>query len=248
MKKIFFFSLLGLGLLSASVSHAQISFGAKAGAGASFLFADNINIRQSEPNLSQEILQGVLIGGVFRYIPPEKKSGILMEFNLAQKGWSELTDVGGTFTTRLNYLEVPMMAHIRIGRAKTKVGVNAGPYFSYLISFNETAAGGATEADASFRMTDDNRNRPGYGLSMGLSLTRNTAIGDFQLDFRYNLGLSNVVQRIDDTIPDFTQLQDVHVGISYIWPFGRKEKKPKKPKPAPQPVPEPAQSQGVEGR
>lgn len=245
MKKSSVLITLALLLLFAHQGVAQISFGAKAGAGVSFLFVDNINIRQSEPNLSQDILQGLLIGGVFRYIPREKKSGILMEFNLAQKGWKELIETGGSYTTRLNYLEVPMMAHIRIGRAKTKVGINAGPSFSYLISFNGTAEGGATESDAAFRITDDNRNRPGYGLAMGLSLTRNTTIGDFQLDFRYNLGLSNIVNRVDDTIPDFSQLQDLHVGISYIWPFGRKadKTKPKKEKAAPVPVAE----EGSEG-
>lgn len=223
-------------LLLGLQAKAQFSFGAKGGVLASFVFVDNINIRQTEPNLSQNFLQGITFGGVARYIPKERNSGILMEFNFTQKGWQENVSSGGTYTARINYIEIPFMSHIRIGRKRTKIAINAGPSFTYMLSFEEQFEGGVIEDDVTIRITEQSRLRAGYGLAMGVSFMRATKAGDFQLDFRYNLGLSNTLDRIDDTVPDFSQMQDAGLSLTYIWPFGRKAKKAK-------PLPLPAEGE-----
>jgi len=210
-------------LLCSTHLQAQFAIGAKAGANTSFIFVDNINIRQSEPTLNGDLVQGIVFGAVGRFIPKDKNSGILMEFNYSQKGWKDNILTGGSYTATLNYVEVPIMAHIRIGRKRTRIGINMGPSFTYLISYEEAVSGGAALSETAFRITDNNSIRPGYGLALGLSATRETSLGDFQLDFRYNLGLSNVLERVDDTIPDFSQLQDIAISLSYLLPFGKKK-------------------------
>lgn len=117
---------------SAAGLHAQsrwkpdISFGAHAGAGASKIFFS--------PGTHEKMRFGPTAGVAFRYAE-EYHFGLIAELNFTQRGWREdfRTYTQFSYSRALNYLELPIMAHIYFGR-KSRFFVNLGPQFSYMIS------------------------------------------------------------------------------------------------------------------
>ena len=78
----------------------------------------NFGITESEvifnPAINQSFLRGYNGGLVFRYIA-EKNVGMQAELNFSQRGWTESS---GLYSRQLNYLELPFMTHIFIGKKK----------------------------------------------------------------------------------------------------------------------------------
>jgi hypothetical protein len=89
------------------------------------------------PNVQTEYLQGNTGGLIFRMIS-EPHIGIQAEINYIEKGWKEKPFTGqyaevGYFH-RLNYINIPILTHVNLGKKAMRFIINLGPEFGFLLS------------------------------------------------------------------------------------------------------------------
>jgi hypothetical protein len=136
----------------------RIRFGASAG-----LSFSNAAL---EPNSSSSGKTGVKAGVLaetplipgFLYFQPE--------FNFVQKG-AENDHFGAVIATRLNYLELPLLAKVRINLPRIRPFALAGPSLSYLL--NASGENGAAKVVTENFSTVDVSMNLGAGLSFQIS-------------------------------------------------------------------------------
>ena len=174
----------------------------------------NLGVTESMINFSPAIPQGFLMGFnggvVFRYIA-EKNVGIQAELNFSQRGWTESS---GLYSRQLNYIELPFMTHIYVGR-KNRFFFNLGPKISYLIServiLNSTIESVDAQHVTSVEHPFD------YGLCTGLGMLFNIKGRIIQLDTRANYSLSNIFA---DTKRDvFSNSNNFNLSVNLAWLF-----------------------------
>ena len=89
------------------------------------------------PNVQTSFLQGNTGGLIFRMFS-EPHIGFQIEVNYIQKGWQEKPFTGQYAATsyfhQLNYVNMPVMTHVNIGKKAMRFILNVGPEVSYLIS------------------------------------------------------------------------------------------------------------------
>lgn len=118
------------------------------------------------------------------------------EVNLIRKGrFDENTNAG--ITTKniqyINYLQVPLMFRCTpnglLGDSKSKVFLNIGPYGSLLLNAK-------SRVDVAGNITTTNQNdyfkKSDFGLTLGGGVQFPVKSNTFQIDLRYDLGLSRV--------------------------------------------------------
>lgn len=86
------------------------------------------------PSVHQKMPVGAMVGATFRYIE-ESHFGIIGEVNFEQRGWQEDFEDKGDFSYRrtLNYIQIPVLAHIFFGNHRTHFFFNAGPEVGFMI-------------------------------------------------------------------------------------------------------------------
>lgn len=160
------------------------------------------------PAVNQSYLLGYNGGIVFRYIA-EKNVGMQAELNFSQRGWNE-TD--STYARQLNYIELPFMTHIYIGK-KNRVFFNVGPKISYLIS-EKVLKTNNPNSDLTQRSTLV-QNPFDYGLCGGLGLMFRINKNILQLDARANYSLSDIFS--NDKRDFFDTSNNVNVSVNLAW-------------------------------
>jgi hypothetical protein len=131
-------------------------------------------------------------GGIMFVYTSEPLVGILLEFNYIQQGWKILPDSSEKYSRRLSYYEVPFMTHVIIGKSKSKLIVNAGPYVSYLNTEEEKT-----------NISNDSLNFVGYpadrkfdfGYCLGIGYEYRTRLGTFGIESRYYNSLTDIFIR-----------------------------------------------------
>lgn len=124
MKRIFLIScLLALALSSPAQKKIgkELFIGAKGGTTWSKL--------SITPNIKQQFEMGYLGGVSMRHIE-ERFFGVIVELNFAQHGWRdkfEGDDAGYEYARKLNYIELPFLAHIYFGKKMFRFFINLGP-------------------------------------------------------------------------------------------------------------------------
>ncbi len=179
----------------------EVYFGASAGVTESMVIF--------KPAVSQGYLLGYNGGIVFRYIA-EKNVGMQAELNFSQRGWTEAT---GLYTRHLNYIELPFMTHIYMGK-KNRVFLNFGPKISYLISENVVRN---ETSNIELQHITKTENPFDYGLCAGLGFLINIKGSIYQLDTRANYGLSDV---FSNTKSDYFETSNnLNVSVNLAWLF-----------------------------
>jgi len=95
------------------------------------------------PSVNQSILSGYT-GGIVVKVMSQKHVGIQTEINYTQKGWKEKVSEEFRYSRRLNYLDVPFMTHVSIGKRRFGIFFNIGPSLSVLLSEDESIEPGTT--------------------------------------------------------------------------------------------------------
>lgn len=181
------------------------------------------------PRIKQKSQNGMSMGVTFRYMCEKyfkMMCGIQGEINYSQRGWNELIEDGteNTYNRQMNYLEVPLLAHLAFGKDSRTKGVkffvNLGPQFSYFISDKENKGGG--EWDDSHRPNRVNyqygkevENKLDYGIVAGGGLELSTPIGHFQLEGRYYYGLGDFYK--NSKKDDFGRSGHSYIGIRMTY-------------------------------
>lgn len=156
------------------------------------------------PGVPVAFRQGVY-GGVSAKFISEKHLGVVMEVNLAQRGWKEDFDPSSDFSysRTLNYVDVPFLWHVYIGD-KTQFILNIGPKLSFLVGDNEIMSQALSDdLDARRAANPDMKigmqykemsdlKKVDYGLMGGIGMAFKTGIGDFNLEGRYYFGLGDI--------------------------------------------------------
>lgn len=106
--------------------------------------------------------------------------------------------LGATVTTRINYLDLPILAKYKFGGEKVGAYLIAGPVFGYALNGRlETRANFLVDIpiyDTDINLNNDNINRFEVGGSLGAGLSFNTSVGKFFIDARYTQGFTQMDQ------------------------------------------------------
>lgn len=162
------------------------------------------------PTVVQSYLRGYNGGLVFRYIA-EKNVGMQAELNFSQRGWSEAT---GLYSRQLNYIELPFMTHIYMGK-KNRFFINLGPKISYLLSenvlVNNTSGSTAEQHITAIQHPFD------YGLCGGIGVLFGIAKNQIQLDTRFNFGLSDIYNNRKIDYFSTSNNMNLSVNLAYLF-------------------------------
>ena len=157
-----------------------------------------------EPSIKQKSQNGMAFGITARYMCEKyfnMMCGIQAEVNYSQRGWNEKIEdgSGNTYNRSMNYLEVPLLAHLAFGKDALDKGVkffvNMGPQIGLFLNEKENMS---DNWDPSYRPNGVVQqygkmveNKFDYGILGGLGLELSTKAGHFLLEGRYYYGLSD---------------------------------------------------------
>jgi hypothetical protein len=128
-------------------------------------------------------------GGIMFVYNSEPGVGINLELNYIQKGWKIVPDSSEKYSRRLNYFEVPFMTHIIIGKSRSKLIINLGPYCSYLSKETENTNINKDSLDYAGYPADRNFD---FGYCLGVGYEYVNKIGHFGIEARYYNSLTNI--------------------------------------------------------
>lgn len=203
MKKQSIIALLSFLCLSAGIPvHAQLqdqrhnlAIGINGGV--------NLSSVSFEPSIKEKTFLTPSFGVTIRYISERYLKmfcGIQAEINYSQRGWKENIDdgTGDTYQRSMNYVEVPLMAHLAFGKDKgygARFVLNLGPQIGYLLGESEkkSEAWHPNERPSGviWQYGKMAESKFDYGIVGGVGIEARTGIGNFLLEARYYLGLSD---------------------------------------------------------
>lgn len=154
-------------------------------------------------------------GFTFRYIC-QKYFGLIAELNYAQRGWSSTSEITGErYNHRLDYLEIPFLAHIYFGKEKFRFFINLGPKVRFLVNDEATApfsVNPGVEQDKPIENIFD------YSVCGGLGVEfRTPKAGNFILEARYDYGLGNIFHNSKADYFSASNNQAITVSVTYLF-------------------------------
>lgn len=165
-------------LLLAGASQAQAQFGIKAGVNKAVLDGQNINM-DTDYKTTYHV-------GAFLRLPILGPLSIQPEVLYSLQG-SQFKSTVANYDTKLHYLNIPVLAHVKVG----PVYAEAGPQFGVLLGARENgtlrinAADGYGPVD---RTADNNYKKNDFALAAGAGLE----LGSLIIGARYTAGLNNI--------------------------------------------------------
>lgn len=154
------------------------------------------------PSVSQSFKPGMTAGVMVRYVE-ENHFGLIAELNFVQRGWSEnFEDAPYRYSRTLNYVELPVMAHIFFGK-RGRFFFNAGPQVAMFLGestnadFDPKQMASLPDFPYNNRMNEqmlmDATQKIDYGISAGLGGEFNlNKRNSLSIEVRFYYGLGNV--------------------------------------------------------
>lgn len=212
------FSITSIGASAQKHYESNITIGGKAGV--------TLSRMSFSPSVPQTMLSGTMIGAKFRYIE-ERNFGVIIEFNMEQRGWKETFE--GTsyqYQRRLTYIQIPFLTHIYFGSTKFHCFFNAGPELGYMIgkstvsnfdinNFKELSDfPHVNRSTEQFAM--EVKNNFDYGISAGLGIEyfakRNHSI---EMEGRIYYGLGNIFSANKSDVFAASRGMSIQVTVGY---------------------------------
>lgn len=198
--KIILFGIFSLNILSVAMAQRQYSpnltVGVKGGV--------TLSNMQFSPSVEQSMVMGKIFGLSARYTE-ENNFGVIVEFNIQQRGWKELFEDNPEFhySRTLTYIQMPMLTHIYFGGRKFKGFVNLGPSIGYMIgsnidsNFDYQNPAEVPGFPITYRTTEQMKlaisNKFDYGITAGAGMeffiNRKNSLN---LEARYYFGIGNI--------------------------------------------------------
>lgn len=156
------------------------------------------------PGVPQIWPVGGTAGFGFRYIE-QNHFGLIAELNWSQRGWKEdFEDAPYNYKRTINYLEIPVMAHIYFGR-RGRFYVNAGPQIGFMVGEStssnfdvnkiETLPDFPIKNRTNMQMTLPVNQKVDFGITAGLggefNINRENSLS---IEARFYYGLGNVLK------------------------------------------------------
>jgi hypothetical protein len=140
-------------------------------------------------DVSDEDMKVGLNIGFFAKLPVTRGFSIQPELLYSSKGaketYNNLLQGEGEYRFNLNYIEMPVLAVINLGK---NLNIHAGPYISYLASVNIKNMNDDGEIEDIDELNADNFNRFDYGVAGGLGID----VQNFTFGARYTYGLREI--------------------------------------------------------
>lgn len=190
-------------LLSATFSFAQISVGAKAGIYTSFIDVTNAaeGLTQNAEGLTTAtygIVSEIAIGNNFAFQPEllYTTKGFKVDQGTSFNLGGLPIGAGITARTKINYLELPLLAKYKFGTEGLRFNITAGPVMSYALNGQlDTRANLLLETNpikTDIDLDALNYERLEISASIGAGVTFETNGGQFFADARYVHGFSDL--------------------------------------------------------
>lgn len=153
------------------------------------------------PSVKQGFQPGMNFGFTFRYIE-ENHFGLIAELNYAQRGWNEdFEDTPYYYKATLNYLQLPILAHIYFGK-RGKFFFNVGPEFGLFLGEKRETNFSFSEVNnlddfpphrTYYQWLRDADQKFDYGITAGLGGEVNiNKRNSISLEARFYYGIGNV--------------------------------------------------------
>lgn len=143
------------------------------------------------PARSQNVTMGYTGGLVLKHIS-QPNLGVQLELNYVQRGWTEKFASTQTYRRSLDFIEVPFMTHVVIGKKNTALMANFGPSLAFLVS-NSDSLQSVNDMEEIGYYQKEIENPIQFGLALGFGVLQKTSLGVFQLEGRLTQSLSNVI-------------------------------------------------------
>jgi hypothetical protein len=197
MKKLsVFVCVLGMILAAASIdanAQGKIALGLKAG-----INLANVSLDPA-PDATKSARMGFLFGGIFEYTLNNMIALQAQPAYCQRGGVLEGTVFGESVksTTKLDYLEIPLLVKLTFGSAEMKPYVFAGPNIAILLSAKTKAEVGANTQEEDIDKANLNSTDMGLDIGAGIGYWLKADMGIF-LDARYSLGLTDIDKQSSD--------------------------------------------------
>jgi len=155
-------------------------------------------------------------GGLVMRYNGHKYCGFQLELNYMQRGWSE----SATYQRRLDYIEMPWLAHIYFGKKKVRGFINLGPQIGVL--FRESSYGDENGDPSKRQQYEPIANKFDWGIAGGLGLLfRSTKVGTFQVEARFNYSLGDFYPNHAGDYFSHSSPMNLSVNLGYLWEIKR---------------------------
>ena len=155
-------------------------------------------------NFNTSSLAGFNVGFAFD-LPISNMLSIAPEILYAQKGYNAITQFGN-FTQRSQYIDVPVLAKIKVG---SQLNLYAGPQISYFVSANNSFSGSFTEAQQQ-NYTNNGSNLLLQGvIGAGINVSHKV-----ELRARYAIDMQGKYTNGNNSIPSYRN-QAVQLGFGF---------------------------------
>ena len=197
------------------------SVGVKGGSSLSFVTGTEEAILNENPRIG---LLPRYTGGLAVQYLTEDNFGLQVELNYAQKGWEQTySSPDGRipnkfYRANLEYAEVPVLAHGYFGKKNTRIFLNAGMYFAYLLSADAQQAN-VTDEEITYLYEERYQNKLDFGVRGGGGFEVVTKIGMFQAEGSYNWGVNSILNKGIDQIPNILQNNSIAITLGYYVQF-----------------------------
>lgn len=158
------------------------------------------------PSVPQSMKLGGVAGLMFRYIE-ENHFGIVAELNFEQRGWKEdFKETDFKYSRTLNYLQLPVFAHIYFGSSRSHFFVNAGPEIGFMIGESTSAnfdpeqissiSGFPLQGRQIAQLTSPATPKIDFGISggIGAEVFLDRGKGSLTMEARFYYGLGNTLK------------------------------------------------------
>lgn len=157
------------------------------------------------PSVPQGMKLGGMAGVMFRYIE-ENHFGLIAELNFEQRGWKEsFEETDFRYSRTLNYLQIPVLAHIYFGSPRAHFFINAGPEIGFMMGEStssnfdpeqiQTIPGFPLHGRQVDELTLSAEPKVDFGISGGLGVELFTnGKGSLVIEGRFYYGLGNTVK------------------------------------------------------
>lgn len=152
-----------------------------------------------------------------------KHAGIQAEVNFTEKGYKQLLD-SGFYSTRMNYVEVPLLMNAYLGKRKSEFFVNIGPYLEFFLNQSEELLGEVREGEEFYPFDAGSDRTMGYGLRASGGINRLFGFGLLQLEGGVTISISDMLisDRLTSNIPDGSKHLVGFLSLVYMIPLGTK--------------------------